>query len=165
MSATGTFSVPVGTLSPGTHTMTAVTVDPAGNRSPAANSTVRVDLAAPTGAVTFPTAVTYNSPGYRSGCGTTTTYDVCGTASDASITYSSGHVARSVPDPYGIHLPRQHPRRHDRRGLLDAPDRYRHLVVDGRHRRLGCRQLLVDRVVSDNAGNGTTLPVVAFTRS
>jgi hypothetical protein len=92
--AAGSFTVPMGTLTAGSHTVTATAVDAAGNRSAAASLTVRLDLTAPTAGITFPGATTYSSTGYRAGCGTSTTYDVCGTSADPASAYSSG--VRSV---------------------------------------------------------------------
>jgi hypothetical protein len=46
------------------------------------NRTWIVDASAPTAAMAFPTATGYNLPGWAAGCGTPTTGDMCGTASD-----------------------------------------------------------------------------------
>ncbi len=69
-------------LSHGSHTVNVRAVDGAGNASTATSTTWTVDATAPTGALTFPTATTYNLAGWVAGCGTPTTGDLCGTASD-----------------------------------------------------------------------------------
>jgi hypothetical protein len=92
--AAGSFTVPMGTLTAGSHTVTATAVDPAGNRSTAGTLTVRLDQTAPTAVITFPGTGTFPSTTYRAGCGTSNTYDVCGTATDPAVAYASG--VRSV---------------------------------------------------------------------
>src|SRR6185437_17174007 len=63
-------------------TWTVTVTDLAGNAATSANQTVVVDNTAPTVAITFPTS-SY-SGGWLAGCGTASTADICGTASDAS---------------------------------------------------------------------------------
>jgi hypothetical protein len=89
--ATGTFTVPIGILTAGTHGVTATAVDPAGNRSAtAASLTVRLDQTVPTGVITFPGATSYKAADLRRGCGTTNDHDLCGTAADPTSAFSSG---------------------------------------------------------------------------
>ncbi len=88
--STGSFTVPMGTLQPGTHAVTATSVDAAGNRSTAGSLPVSIDQAAPTAAIAWPGASTYSSATLRAGCGTTAVHDVCGTAADPATVFSSG---------------------------------------------------------------------------
>ena len=70
-------------LTQGSHTFQVRAVDAAGNTSGATSSTWTIDTTAPTATVTFPVAGTsYNNGGYRAGCGTASTDDICGTAAD-----------------------------------------------------------------------------------
>jgi hypothetical protein len=75
-------------LAEGSHTFSVKAVDAATNSSAAATSTWTVDLTNPATAITFPvsssTYATSVSGSYELGCGTATTYDVCGTSSDAN---------------------------------------------------------------------------------
>jgi hypothetical protein len=70
------------TLANGTHTVAVRAVDGAGNTSASTSTTWTVDATAPTGAMTFPIAASYNLAGWAAGCGTPATGDLCGTASD-----------------------------------------------------------------------------------
>jgi hypothetical protein len=63
-------------------TYTVTVTDLAGNATTSASQTVAIDNAAPAVAITFPTA-SY-AGGWLAGCGTASTADMCGTASDAS---------------------------------------------------------------------------------
>jgi len=63
-------------------TYTVTVTDLAGNAATSASQTVGVDNSAPTVAITFPTSA--YSGGWLSGCGTSSTADICGTASDTS---------------------------------------------------------------------------------
>jgi hypothetical protein len=63
-------------------TWTVTVTDLAGNATTSASQTVVLDNTAPNVAITFPTS-SY-STGWSAGCGTPTTADICGTASDAS---------------------------------------------------------------------------------
>ena len=69
-------------LSHGSHTVDIRAVDGAGNTSASASTTWTVDATAPTAAMTFPTATSYNLAGWAAGCATPASGDVCGTASD-----------------------------------------------------------------------------------
>jgi len=69
-------------LTAGTKTWTVTVTDRAGNALTSAAQNVVIDNTVPTVAITFPTAA-YNG-GWSAGCGTASTADVCGTASDAT---------------------------------------------------------------------------------
>jgi hypothetical protein len=69
-------------ITAGTKTWTVTVTDQAGNAFTSATQNVTIDNTAPTVAITFPTS-TYNG-GWSAGCGTASTADVCGTASDAT---------------------------------------------------------------------------------
>jgi hypothetical protein len=74
-------------LADGSHTFDVRAVDAAGNQSAPTSFTWTIDASGPTATITFPVAGSYyNSSGYNSGCGTGTTGDFCGTASDATGT-------------------------------------------------------------------------------
>jgi hypothetical protein len=68
----------------GTYVLRAYATDPAGNAGLATSRTFTIDQTAPTAALTFPTVGgSYDSAAWNAGCGTTTTGDFCGTASDS----------------------------------------------------------------------------------
>lgn len=69
-------------LASGSHTVNVRAVDRAGNVSPSTSTTWTVDADPPTATMTFPTATVYNGAGWTAGCGTPTTGDLCGVASD-----------------------------------------------------------------------------------
>jgi hypothetical protein len=69
-------------LSHGPHTVNVRAVDGAANTSASTSTVWTVDATAPTAAMTFPTATSYNGPGWAAGCATPSSGDVCGTASD-----------------------------------------------------------------------------------
>ena len=70
-------------LADGSHTFDVRAVDAAGNQSAAASYTWTIDASGPTATISFPVAGSYyNSNGYNFGCGTGSTGDFCGTASD-----------------------------------------------------------------------------------
>ena len=74
-------------LADGSHTFDVRAVDAAGNQSAPTSHTWTIDASGPTVTITFPVAGSYyNNSGYNSGCGTGTTGDFCGTASDATGT-------------------------------------------------------------------------------
>jgi hypothetical protein len=72
-------------------TWTVTVTDLAGNAVTSTNQTVVVDNTAPTVAITFPTS-SY-SGGWLAGCGTASTADICGTASDAGSGVASVQVS------------------------------------------------------------------------
>jgi hypothetical protein len=72
-------------------TYTVTVTDLAGNAATSASQTVGVDNTAPTVAITFPTS-SY-AGGWLAGCGTSSTADLCGTASDASSGVASVQVS------------------------------------------------------------------------
>jgi hypothetical protein len=69
-------------LSAGSKNYTLTATDMAGNTTTTSNYAVTVDNTAPTVAITFPLS-TYTS-GWTAGCGTASTDDLCGTATDAT---------------------------------------------------------------------------------
>jgi hypothetical protein len=70
-------------LADGSHTFDVRAVDAAGNQSAAATHTWTVDTQGPSVTIDFPVAGSYiNNSGYNVGCGTGSTGDLCGTASD-----------------------------------------------------------------------------------
>jgi hypothetical protein len=74
-------------LADGSHTFDVRAVDAAGNQSAPTSYTWTIDASGPTATITFPVAGSYyNNSAYNAGCGTGTTGDLCGTASDATGT-------------------------------------------------------------------------------
>lgn len=72
-------------LAGGPHTFEVWAVDAAGNSSAATSHTWTIDATGPTVTNAFPGAgALYNNSGFNAGCGTATTGDVCGTASDGN---------------------------------------------------------------------------------
>ena len=69
-------------LAHGPHTVSIRAVDVAGNASTGTSTTWTVDATAPTAAMTFPAAGSYNLATWEAGCGTPATGDLCGTAGD-----------------------------------------------------------------------------------
>ena len=72
-------------------TWTVTVTDMAGNATTSTSQTVTVDNTAPTVAITFPTS-SY-AGGWLAGCGTASTADICGTASDATSGLASVQVS------------------------------------------------------------------------
>ncbi|HYN18164.1 MAG TPA: Ig-like domain repeat protein, partial [Actinomycetes bacterium] len=89
-------------LSHGLHAVAVRAVDGAGNTSPSTSTTWTVDATAPTAAMTFPTASSYNLPGWAAGCGTPATGDVCGTAGDvgSGLTAVAVSIRRASTNTY-----------------------------------------------------------------
>ncbi len=81
-------------LSDGSHTFTVGVTDPAGNSGSATHSWT-VDATAPSLAVTFPAAGagTYGTSSYTAGCSTSSTGDMCGTASDTTTSVATVRLA------------------------------------------------------------------------
>ena len=75
------------TLTAGSKNYTLTATDMAGNTTTTSSYTVTVDNTAPTVAITFPLS-TYTS-GWTAGCGTASTADICGTATDATAGISA----------------------------------------------------------------------------
>jgi hypothetical protein len=83
-----------GVLADGSHTFDVHAVDGAGNVGAAASRTWTTDGTAPASVTTFPVAATrYNNTTYNAGCGTATTSDICGSASDASSGVSKVEIS------------------------------------------------------------------------
>lgn len=83
-----------GVLADGSHSFDVRALDGAGNVSATTSRTWAVDATAPTIGTAFPaTAGSYNNTTYDAGCGTATTGDLCGTATDTGGTVSSVEVA------------------------------------------------------------------------
>jgi large repetitive protein len=82
-------------------TWTVTVTDLAGNATTSANQTVVVDNTAPTVAITFPTS-SYPG-GWLAGCGTASTADICGTASDASSGVASVQVSLRQASAPGLY--------------------------------------------------------------
>ncbi len=83
----------LGTLPDGSHTYDVRAVDRAGNTGPAVSRTWTVDATGPAIAITFPSAgARLGNTTYNAGCGTATTGDMCGTASDAASTVSTVEI-------------------------------------------------------------------------
>lgn len=80
-------------LAHGSHTVNVRAVDLAGNVGPATSTTWTVDATAPTGAISFPTSISYNGAGWNAGCGTPSTGDLCGTAGDVGSGLASVEVS------------------------------------------------------------------------
>jgi len=72
-------------------TWTVTVTDMAGNATTSTSQTVTIDNTAPTVAITFP-ASSY-AGGWLAGCGTASTADICGTASDATSGLASVQVS------------------------------------------------------------------------
>lgn len=101
-------------LAEGPRTFDVRAVDVAGNAGPVDSASWTVDATGPTVAITFPAADGQYNAGYNPGCGTTTTGDVCGTASDATsavaqVEVSLRRVAQTPTTP-GRASPRRHRR-------------------------------------------------------
>jgi hypothetical protein len=82
-------------------TWTVTVTDLAGNAATSASQTVVIDNTAPTVAITFPTS-SY-AGGWLAGCGTSSTADICGTASDATAGVAAVQVSlrqASAPSLY-----------------------------------------------------------------
>ena len=82
-------------------TWTVTVTDLAGNAATSTSQTVMIDNTAPAVAITFPTS-SYSS-GWPAGCGTPSTADICGTASDANSGVASAQVSlrqASAPNLY-----------------------------------------------------------------
>ena len=82
-------------------TWTVTVTDLAGNAATSASQTVTVDNTAPTVAITFP--LSSYAGGWLAGCGTASTADICGTASDASSGLANVQVSvrqASAPSLY-----------------------------------------------------------------
>lgn len=89
-------------LTDGSHTVAVRALDPAGNTSTATSTTWTGDGTPPTGAMTFPTASSYNRAGWTAGCGTPATDDICGTASDtgSGLTSVAVSIRRASTNSY-----------------------------------------------------------------
>jgi hypothetical protein len=84
-------------LSTGSHTFQARATDAVGNVGAATSYTWTVNLTIPTIAIAFPTvAGLYNDSGFKAGCGTTSTGDVCGTADDDTAVTAVNVSLRSL---------------------------------------------------------------------
>ncbi len=81
-------------LTDGPHNFSVRAVDRAGNTSAATSRTWTADATSPTVSLTFPSAGSFNLTGWAAGCGTTSTGDICGTASDTGS--GVGAVAVSI---------------------------------------------------------------------
>jgi hypothetical protein len=81
-------------VSDGSHTFSVKARDAVGNESAPAPYTWTVDATAPATAITFPVSGSfYNTSGYNAGCGTATTGDFCGTASDGGTGLTSVQIS------------------------------------------------------------------------
>ncbi|MFI2458176.1 Ig-like domain repeat protein [Streptomyces sp. NPDC019539] len=69
-------------LASGSHTFEVRAIDRAGNTSAVTSRMWTVDADIPSAALSFPNPGSYNTSGWRTGCGTPTTGDICGTAGD-----------------------------------------------------------------------------------
>lgn len=89
-------------LSHGSHTVAVRAVDSAGNASAGSTTTWTVDATVPTAAVTFPVATSYNLAGWAGGCGTPSTGDICGSASDvgSGVTAVAVSIRRAATNTY-----------------------------------------------------------------
>lgn len=89
-------------LTHGSHTVNVRAVDTAGNTSTSTSTTWTVDATPPTAAMTFPNPTRYNLTGWAAGCGTPTTGDICGTASDvgSGLTQLAVSIRRTSTNSY-----------------------------------------------------------------
>ena len=90
-----------GSLTGTSKTWTVTVTDLAGNAATTASQTVVVDNTAPAVAITFPTS-SY-AGGWLAGCGTASTADICGTASDASSGVATVQVSLRQTSAPGLY--------------------------------------------------------------